>query len=84
MTRAIKDFLWYKAGEEIKEEEKEHIPKWRELGLVELEEEVKKPSAKNTFDSADVNKDGKIDFHDVVEVAKKAVRGRGRTKKNKK
>jgi len=41
----------------------------------------KKPKKKKVFESSDVNKDGKTDFKDVLEVVKKAVRKKKKVKK---
>ena len=43
----------------------------------------KKVGTSKKFDSMDVNKDGKVDFGDVVEVAKKAM-SKAKKKRNKK
>lgn len=33
-SSAIIDFLWYKAGDKILEQDKKHISKWKKDGLV--------------------------------------------------
>lgn len=34
-AKAKVDFAWYKAGQEIKQEDAEHIEQWKAEGLVE-------------------------------------------------
>ena len=43
------EFLWYQAGDEIKEEDQEHIAKWAEEGFVE-EEVIEVPIVKEDPD----------------------------------
>lgn len=86
--KAKETFLWYEEGVTVPEHEVEKHPHWKKhLNVVESEpvsivkETVEpEPNEKEDMEPADVNKDGKVDLKDAVEVVKRF----GRRKKSRK
>ena len=80
MMKAIKEFLWYQEGDEIKEADKEHFKAWKESGLISGDISVEPVVEKEKLD-LDVNNDGKVDAKDISIMAKEVGKRGGRPKK---
>ena len=72
MNKAKVDFLWYKAGDEIKDEDKPHVTQWTKEGFIESKE-IKQ-------DSLDLNGDGVVDSKDMSIAGKVLSKGRSKKK----
>ena len=78
MMKAKVEFLWYKPGEKIAEEEGEYFDQWLADGLIESEEEEKVEEPKLDLD---VNDDGVVDKKDASIMASHLCKRGGRPKK---
>lgn len=75
--KALKEFLWYKEGDEVNSSDSEHFEKWQELKLISKEEVKVDKEEKLDFD---LNRDGKVDKKDRSIAAKLLRSKKGRKK----
>lgn len=86
MVKAKIDFLWYKAGDEIKSSElPENVNKWKSEGFIVVDEEVVSEAPKDDDSVIDKVRDVVEDLSDDGKLnnSNKKNSGRGRPKKNK-
>jgi len=81
MMKAKIEFLWYKAGDEIKKEDASHIDAWTKLGYVEEGDADAEAPAKPTKVEGDLDGDGDFDKDDLKIAAKTLGRFRKAKKK---
>ena len=80
--KARQAFLWYAAGDLIKEEDEQCCDDWAKKGLVE--KSGSKPSKSEEPLKGGVDGDGDVDLDDAVEVVKESFKSKRKGKKAKK